>query len=817
MGPLALSAWMLLGGCLARAAQQSAAPAERDVQALYTQLDKVLVDTSQIYLIRDARITRGALNIYFDRGVIGFFAPVEGRITGATFQGEGEVLLIPPNPVEKRSLAQFTKSAVLEERFTSAFMRFTDETARQLLQKARPAGPEDAGATEGFAERWNASIGPFNGRYSIRILEDILGRKDLPYFQARVTGGPRGEFVVTDDERLTEAIQVTATRHLDDRTYTDVWCSFPSPSSKAHWDSLSVGPARVVSYKIDTKIAEDHSLEGRAVLELESRSNEDAILPIELSSQLRVLGVEDEEGHPLTVFPANAKQEPAAGERGDWLAVALASPRPAGSRFQLTFRYAGNVITDAGNDVLYVGSRGSWYPNRGEFARASFDLTFQYPERETLVATGRRVEETASGGWKHSRWVADVENLVAGFNLGVYKSRERKVGNVRIEVYASKEAEAALEKRYAERSPTILILPGTVAEGMKGARLINVPPPPPLDPAALLDEVLSKAADSVQYFNQIFGPFPYSHLALAQIPGDFGQGWPGLVYLPTFSFLQGAEREQLSGHALGHEMDLGPFVAHEIAHQWWGNEVGWNSYHDQWLSEGFASYAAALALARERDGDRKLHEVLQSYKRDLMAKKLDGETVESGGPIWLGQRLSSSQNLTGYNDIAYKKSCWVLHMLRTLLTDPKTGSDAQFFEALRNFVKTYSGKNPTTEDFLKLLEQYVTPTLDLEHNHRMDWFFADWVYGTGIPEYKLEHKIRRLAADQYVVEGEISQDGVPDEFEMLVPVIAEGGGAKNAMLGWVPVSNSGGKFRFTTRFKPSRVTINDEDLLAIVK
>jgi hypothetical protein len=91
------------------------------------------------------------------------------------------------------------------------------------------------------------------------------------------------------------------------------------------------------------------------------------------------------------------------------------------------------------------------------------------------------------------------------------------------------------------------------------------------------------------------------------------------------------------------------------------------------------------------------------------------------------------------------------------------------------------------------------------------------VYGTGIPEYKLEHKIRRVAPDRYVVEGEISQEGVPEEFEMPVPVVADGGGAKNAMLGWVMVSNTGGRFRFTTRFRPSKVYIDDEDLLAVVK
>jgi Peptidase family M1 domain len=800
------------------AAPQAVAPLAHDPVALYVQLNSTAVDPSQIYFIRSAHINRGGVNIYFDRGYVGFFTPVAGRITGATFLGEGEVLLIPPNPVEKRSLAQFTKSAVLEDRFTSAYMRFSDGTARELLEKARRPEPRDPAQPANFAGRWNVGLRALNAQYSVRILEDILGRKDVPFFQMHVAGGNLGEFIVTEDERLTEAVQVTALRQIRDLTYSDVWCSFPSPASLAQWASLSVGPARVQSYMIDTRIAEDNSLEGRAVLELESRSSEDTILPFELSPRLRVLGVEDGKGRKLPVFPDAASDESAANERrGEWIAVALLSPRPVGSRFRLTVTYRGNVITDVGNGVLYVGSRGSWYPNRGEYSSASFDLTFRYPERETLVATGKRIEEGVANGWRHSRWVSNGECPVAGFNLGAYQSRVRRVGNVDIEVYATKDAEEALQRRYLDAHPAVMVIPVPSMEGVKPPKIISPPPPPPLDPSALLDKVLDKAAESVQYFDELFGPFPYSRLALAQIPGDFGQGWPGLVYLPTLSFLPGSEREQISGHAQDQNLNAGQFVAHEIAHQWWGNEVGWDSYHDQWLSEGFATYAAALSLGHEKDGERNFRDLMRNYKHDLLSKKPDGKTIESGGPIYLGYRLSNSENPTGYNDIVYKKSCWVLHMLRSLMTDPKTGSDERFFGALRAFVRAYTGKRPSTEDFLKHLDRYVTPAMDLDHNRRMDWFFTDWVYGTGIPEYKLDSKTRRISRSQYVIEGEISQQGVPDEFEMLVPVIADAGHGNAVALGRVAVSNTGGKFRFTTRFKPSRVTINDEDLLAIVK
>jgi hypothetical protein len=800
-------------------AQQTATPTAPEALALYQQLDQVSVAPSQVYYIRDARITRGGISFYFDRGFVGFFTPVAGRVTGAVFLGDGEVLLIPPNPVEKRSLAQFTKSAVLEESITSAYMRFTDDTARELLRMARKPGPDDPQPPPDFAQGWNAKARPLNAEYSTRILEDLLGEKDRPFFQARVEGVKLGRFELTDDERVPEAIHVTAVREVEGRTYVDVWCSYPSPASKRREKELSIDAARVVAYKIDTRIGEDNSLEATAELTLESFSSSERILAFDLSNHLHILHVQDGQGRELAVLPETGTIDPSASERmRNWIAVVLDKPEPVGSKFRLTFAYRGSVIQDVGNGVLYVGSRGSWYPNRGIYWRASYDLSFRYPERLTLVATGRRVEEGVANGWKHSRWVSDGPSLVAGFNLGPYDSRRRKVGKVSIEVYATREAEAALQALYRQAHPPFIIVPPVRPEARGEVRVVPQFSPPPLDPSALLAQVLDRAAENVRYFSELFGPFPYPRLALAQLPGDFGQGWPELVYLPTLSFITVQQRRELGRqHAQEEDMGEGLFVSHEIAHQWWGNEVGWKSYHDQWLSEGFASYAAALALARERDGEKKFRDIFRRYKQDLLSKTPDGQTVESGGPIWLGERLTSSLNPSGYNNIVYKKSCWVIHMLRKLMADPETGSDDRFFTLLRAFVKTYDGQNPSTEDFLKETDRFMTPQMDLDGNHRLDWFFEDWVYGTGIPVYKLQYKVRRLASNLYTVEGRIEQDGVPDNFEMLVPVVAVRGRDRRNLLGHVAVSSSGGRFHFTTRFKPSRVEIDEDDLLAEVK
>ena len=811
-----------------------------DPRELLKQLDSVSIDPSQIYALRHAEITRDRLKIYFNRGFVGFLTSVGGEITGAAFSGDGEVLLIPPSAPEKRNLAQFTQSPILEEQFTSAYMRFTDQTARDLLAAARRPDLEDVEQPAGFAERWNA-LAPqlHNADDSMRILEDLLGERDRPLFQARIEGVNLGAFDVRDDERAPEAVTVGTARRIQGKLLADIWCAFPTRASEARGASLLLGSAGVRSYKIDTRINPDNSLDGRAELELESRSGADRVLVFALSHHLKVAAVSEiREAHEqsLAFFQNPSLEESEAAERGDdWVVAALPAPHPAGERFRLTFAYQGNVIADVGNGVLYVGAHGSWFPNHDLIAPASYDLTFHYPDWLTLVATGHRVGEDSSAGLKHSHWVSDGAFRVAGFNLGAYDTRVRRVGKTTIEVYATPEAEAALEKRHlsAQGSGPASVLVGRspIADGVLPRQAA------PLVPAALLDDVSDSAARALRYFETLFGPYPYSRLAISQIPGNFGQGWPELVYLPTLSFLPASTRSEFfakKGEAIEDQL----FVAHEIAHQWWGNEVGWKTYHDQWLSEGFASYAAALELLVEKDGESKFRELMRTYKRDLMRENKDGSTVESDGPIWLGQRLSNSLDPDGYDAIVYKKACWVLHMLRALMSGPEseTGAssssgpvaraklgvraarpDEKFFKMLRDFVLAYRGGNPSTEDFIRHAEKYMTRASDLERNRKLDWFFADWVFGAGIPTYKLHVTTRRLASGKFVLEGTIDQSDVPPDFEMLVPVVAMYGKERKATLGRVAVSESGGHFRFTTSAKPTRVAIDEDEILASVR
>jgi hypothetical protein len=808
----ALPAFWLLA-CLLHAGPSGAQRLPEPLELL-KQLNSVTLDPTQVYVIRDAHITRGRMNLYLNRGFIALMTPVQGQVTGAVFWGEGEVLMIPPDRAEKRNLAQFTRAPILEETIDSAYLRFTDQTAQELQAASRRPDADDLEQPGPFLKEWAAVAQAPTLETSVRVLTDLLGDRRHPYFCARVKGQDLGVFDLVDDERQAEPFTITSSRRVGSQTFTDIWCSFPTPSSQAGPAAPLEETAKALAYTLDVRIQSDHSLEGRAEIQLESRSAEDRVISFALSRWLAVTGVEDDRGRRITVLGGQPQGgAPAEARAYDHVEVVLPHPYPRGDRFRLIWRYHGNVIADVGNGVLYVGARGSWYPNISDGLPGQYDMTFHYPRKLVLVATGARVEEKTSEDWAESRWRSDGVFRVSGFNLGPYTSVERHAGKTLVTVYATREAESSLEKRHDATEIVPLVIPGA------RRKVINPPhvEPVPLAPSALLGSVAGIASQAVQYYASLFGPYPYPRLVISQAPGSFGQGWPELVYLPTLSFLPKIERAELGPSKEGSD-PLGPvIIAHEIAHQWWGNLLGWQTYHDQWLSEGLASYAAALFLAQSKDGSHQFGNLLHLYKDDLLAKTSEGATVESGGPIWLGHRLSSSLDPEGYSNIAYKKACWVLHMLRQLMTDPATGSDARFFRMLRDFVIHYQGQSVSTEEFIHHAEKYMTPQSDLEHNHKLDWFFGEWVYDTGIPAYTFKTEVRALATGQYVVQGDITQSDVPEDFEMPVRVIALYVRDKRVTLGQVVVGASGAHFKFTTPRKPVRVMIDEENLLAVVR
>jgi aminopeptidase N len=139
----------------------------------------------------------------------------------------------------------------------------------------------------------------------------------------------------------------------------------------------------------------------------------------------------------------------------------------------------------------------------------------------------------------------------------------------------------------------------------------------------------------------------------------------------------------------------------------------------------------------------------------------------------MGYRTSNSR--TGFDTtrrLIYPKGAYILHMLRMMLHDNRNG-DQRFKEMMQDFVNTYRGKSATTEDFKTIVEKHMTPEMDLEGNHKMDWFFNEYVYGTQLPTYQMNATFDAGADGDLVMSVKMTQSNVDDSFRMLVPIYLE--------------------------------------------
>jgi aminopeptidase N len=222
---------------------------------------------------------------------------------------------------------------------------------------------------------------------------------------------------------------------------------------------------------------------------------------------------------------------------------------------------------------------------------------------------------------------------------------------------------------------------------------------------------------------------------------------------------------------------------HEVAHQWWGHTVGFSSYRDQWMSEGFADMSASLFLTLIEKNPKKFITFWNDERELLLERDAQGFRAIDAGPLTMGYRTSNSR--TGFDTtrrLIYPKGAYVLHMVRMMMHDRQSG-DQHFKETMQDFVKTYAGKAATTEDFKAMLEKHMTREMDLEGNQKMDWFFNQYIYGTQLPTYKLDSSFDTGPDGDAVLSFRLTQSNVDDKFRMLVPLYLELADGNVAFLG----------------------------------
>jgi hypothetical protein len=797
-------------------------PPEHSAEALYLRLRDVGLDKSRIYHIREVTLERAAFHITFDDGTIGFTEDVAGHVTGAFFEGEGEVLLIPSNQAERASMMLFTGAAILEEKFVTGYFRFNDETFAELQPALRAADN-----SKEFVSQWDSTTHNLSQIDALRLLltfanslpESNQGETAGPapkpqtddrMLHARLQGRSLGNFDLYYDSLAAEQIWAGQFKNVEGQGYYDVWSAFTlgQPGGRSG-DAAGVMAEEakpeafsVSQFKIRAHVVPPTRLDAEASLELDVRQGGQRAALFELSRSLQISKVEAD-GHALEFIHNPALEGSQLERRGnDLVTIIFPQALRAGQKIDLHFVYGGDVISEAGAGLLYVGERGTWYPNRG-LEMAKFDLQFRYPPGWTLLATGKRVEGMPSdppAGEQFSHWVSDRPMPVAGFNLGKYTRFAAQAGNVPVEAYATTVVERSFPQGTAEvASPQ----PLSPLRGSHPTNPITVSVPPP-SPARNAQVVANQSARAVDFFAHRFGPYPYSGLSLTQMPGQVSQGWPSLVFLSSFSFLTPEERTDLHMSPAAKALSDNT-VAHETAHQWWGDLISWKSYRDQWLFEALANYSALLLM--ESESPVKFRTVMEKYRDDLLAKNKEGSLLADAGPVTFGTRLNCSHFPAGYEAISYGRGTWLFHMLRSMMRDgerermhsanlPDAQADASFWRALAKIRERYQERAISTREFLQGFEDELPPSLRYEGHKSLEWFYEGWVNGTAIPHLELQSVKYAPKPGGTGVTGTILQKDAPKELVTVVPVYAELAG-KTVLLGQVFADGPETSFRLS--------------------
>jgi aminopeptidase N len=311
-------------------------------------------------------------------------------------------------------------------------------------------------------------------------------------------------------------------------------------------------------------------------------------------------------------------------------------------------------------------------------------------------------------------------------------------------------------------------------------------------PHAMTKYALEQTRAQLQLCTYYFGKSPYPNIDITEQPNfNFGLSWPTLVYLPISAYMDSTQRWMLFGHIdnnfTGFVREVTP---HEVAHQWWGHAVTWASYHDQWLSEGFAEFSAGLFMqqAMGKGWQKDYIDFWDRLRKRILEKNNWGIAPNDAGPLWMGLRLVSPRSENAYQNVTYPKGAYILSMLRSMMYDPgQKDGDAAFIAMMHDFVESHRDKAATTESFKAIADKHMTKLMDLGKNGRMDWFFSEWVYGTQVPKYQFEYQTSPAEEGKVKVHITITQSEVDEHFAMLVPVFADFGNGN----GMIPIGQVG--------------------------
>jgi hypothetical protein len=710
--------------------------------------------------------------LQFQKGTLTLLPPVNGVVTGAIFVGEGHFNLKPVTYLDAQELKRRAGAAEMDEDFTEVVFRFTGEERLKFLPALKEEVETPAEAATVF-EHWKEKMrkrqeqplgfteallhGETMDNVDADLLAAIYNPAHPPFLNAYIHGKKHKDLRFFVRVRVGAVPQLESPEEVGLINYDPegmedgIWYLDHLKSEYQNRTASSHEERRLFatrSYKIETVISKNDHLFSTAVITFQPLIRGERILKFGLLPNLRVTRVVDNQGQEIYFVQESRKND------GSFYVV-LPNATETGKDYSITVQYEGDkVLEQAGDGSFYVRARTSWYPNLNGFSEhVMYDLTYKVPRRYKVVSVGSLQGESVEENYAVSHWVTAKPVAVAGFNYGEYKKIE----------LADELTGYKISGYYLTELP----------DRLRGYKALQN-----MAPTSMTKYALEQTRAQLQLCTHYFGKSPYDEIYITEQPDfNFGQSWPNLVYLPISAYTDSTQRWMLFGtinsRFTGFVQEVTP---HEVAHQWWGHAVTWASYHDQWLSEGFAEFSAGLFLQQAMAGDWKKDylDFWDRLQKRILEKNNFGVAANDAGPLWMGLRLISPRTESAYQNVTYSKGAYVLQMLRSIMYSPQD-QDKAFIDMMHDFVESHRDKLASTESFKAIAEKHMSKIMDVAGNGRLDWFFNEWVYGTQIPKYHFEYQTLPAEGGKVKLHMTITQSEVDEHFVMLVPIFVDFG------------------------------------------
>jgi Peptidase family M1 domain len=756
-----------------------------DGKTLYNEL-KAFSLTGGTAEVSGLTIQRDRVAITFT-GTFYFAAPVGGKVTGAVFVGQGNLRSeVPASIFEKNNVKRLLDADVVESDFKTAVLRFTDDTF-ELVGKSKRDGAASPQALRLAAEFEPRVLEETGANLSARLALSILNAEPNGFFFGTFDGGKRDRFSYVFDAQtrvptanfdinggekgLIFAYKTTVLTN-------EIWLAFYSledyQRKYVSYSDLN-DLVDITHYDMDIDLRSPKKrLALRTKVNMQAKLDGVRAIPFVIGESLGEYA-NQRRNKQMRLKSARLNGAELANVQEDWesgLTVFLPAPLAKGQQIELEFEMDGDFLQQPTffDECSYPRSNESWYPRHGYLDRATYDFTFTHPKKYKVASTGTRLSETPDAQDKDltvTKYSIKQPVALVTFALGPFKRYNDVI-------------------KWEDGRPPIPIEFNSLTE----------------DRLNLKESfVLAELNNSVRFFNFLFGKYPYEAFSATYHPFAFGQGFPSMLMIPD------ADASNKYTYA---------FIAHETAHQWWGNVVAWRSYRDQWLSEGFAEYSGVLYAKQRKDHTAAL-KLIEDMRRIIREKPVTyAGLVTKGrlfevGPIILGHRLETSKTYGAYQALIYAKGGLVLRMMHYLFTDPATGKGDYFFDMMKDFVERYRDKVASTDDFRMVANEHFvkTPIAKQFGMTDLNWFFQQMVYETDLPSYRLEYTVENQTDGSFLLTGNVIQENVREKWFMPMPLAIT---LPDGKIAYTVVAAYGAKTPFKRKLpaKPNKVELDPE-------